>query len=348
MPDVTHHNAPDPTQPPTDVPRFWGWQTMASLAITAIIFIVLASFIDFRQLQDEIANCHKGLLLLGAAAHYLTYPVRGLRWRCCLNHFAIKASWRKFGLVVFFYNFMDNLLPAKLGDLYGAHMARINFGVRRSAAIGSLLFLRMIDAWVVLGLAFLSTTMLFSTHLPQTIVWTLIGGGLIALGATLLMITVLVFRKSLPDWIPDKIQQMVQAFHTGMWPRSRELLPIGFLTILVWLLEATWIYLMMRAFGIATTWEVTIFLTMLPLLASAFPITPSGAGIVELTLFSCLKVVGIASNLAISITVVNRFFDYWLHLLLGGLIWGLRSKFRLKTWRERPGGAEAATMTKTS
>ena len=75
----------------------------------------------------------------------------------------------KYGLVVFFYNFVDNLVPAKLGDLYAAHMARINFEVRRSEALGSLVFLRMADGWIVLGLAAVSSWVLFADRMPALV-----------------------------------------------------------------------------------------------------------------------------------------------------------------------------------
>ena len=56
----------------------------------------------------------------------------------------------------------------------------------------------------------------------------------------------------------------------------------------------------------------------------------------ELTLFSCLRLVGVSASLAASVTVVNRFIDYWLHIGFGVLIWVLRKKIRLYTWREIP------------
>ena len=75
---------------------------------------------------------------------------------------------------------------------------------------------------------------------------------------------------------------------------------------------------------------------MIPLIASAFPFTPSGAGVVELSLFSCLRLVGISSPLAVSVTVVNRFIDYWLHILLGTVIWLFRYRIGMHSWREVP------------
>jgi len=40
--------------------------------------------------------------------------------------------------------------------------------------------------------------------------------------------------------------------------------------------------------------------------------------------------------LAASVTVLNRFIDFWLHIGLGILAWSLRRRLRLRTWSESP------------
>ena len=37
-----------------------------------------------------------------------------------------------------------------------------------------------------------------------------------------------------------------------------------------------------------------------------------------------------------SLTVVNRFIDYWLHIALGVLTWAARRLIGLRTWRDVP------------
>jgi uncharacterized protein (TIRG00374 family) len=317
-------------------PQLWGWPTYLSIAVAIAILIFAASMVNLKEIWREIGTCDKRLVLLGALAHYITYVARGMRWRRCLIHLPVKAGNGRFGLLVFFYNFVDNLVPAKLGDVYAAHLARINFKIRRSAALGSIVFLRMIDAWIILLLAATASWMLFADRLPGAVLWSLIGGTIIAMAATGIMLVFFLFNKRVPDWIPEKIQQMIQSFHTGMWPRYKEFIPIAVLTITIWMLETTWILLLVLAFGLHIGSAEAVFLTMIPLLASAFPFTPSGAGVVEITLFSCLRVVGISSPVAGSLTVVNRFIDYWLHIALGVLIWAFRRVIGLRTWRDVP------------
>ena len=333
---MTDQSNQNPLNNHQKAPALWGWPTYLSIVIATIILIIAATMVDLKQIWREIAACDKRYVILGALAHYATYFVRGMRWRRCLIHLQVKAGSVKFGLLVFFYNFVDNLVPAKLGDLYAAHLARINFKIRRSAALWSIVFLRMLDAWIILILASLASWLLFAAHLPKAVLWSLIGGGLIAVGATFIMLIFFLFKQKLPGWIPEKIHQMIQAFHTGMWPRPKELFPIAVLTVMIWVLETVWIYSLLQAFGISFGLTEVVFLTMIPLLASAFPITPSGAGVVEITLYSCLRVLGLSSPIAASLTVVNRFLDYWLHIALGVLTWSVRRVVGLRTWRDVP------------
>jgi len=317
-------------------PVLWGWHTYLSVAMAIAILVVLVGLVDLDKVWKEVAASNKVYILIGMLAHYGTYPVRGMRWRRCLTHLPLQGSRAKFGLLVFFYNFVDNVVPAKLGDLYGAHLARINFGIRRSAALGAIVFQRTVDAWVLLMLASAGSWFLFSSRLPETVVWALVGGSVIAAATTLVMIPFFLFKHTLPSWLPLKIREMVRAFQTAMWPRAGEILPVALLTAVIWALETTWVFFLALGFGLKLTVVEAIFLTTIPLMATAFPLTPSGAGVVELTLFGCLRAIGVATSLAVSITVVNRFIDYWLHIGLGVVAWALRRKLGLRTWREVP------------
>jgi len=130
-----------------------------------------------------------------------------------------------------------------------------------------------------------------------------------------------------------------------MWPQTGEIIPIAGLTLAIWVLETLWIFFLVLGFGKTLSGTEAVFLTMIPLLASGFPLTPSGAGVVDITLFSCLRVVGVASPLAMSITVVNRFIDYWLHIGLGLLVWAMRERLGIRAVRDVAGAVPVASKT---
>jgi uncharacterized protein (TIRG00374 family) len=128
---------------------------------------------------------------------------------------------------------------------------------------------------------------------------------------------------------------MIEAFHDTMWPARKDWLPIAVQTILIWTLETIWMFCLISSLGISLSLPELIFLTQIPLLASAFPLTPSGAGAVEITLYGCLRLLSVGHPLAITVTVLNRLIDYWLHILLGILVWFFRGHLGLYSLRER-------------
>lgn len=328
------------------VPRLLGWHTYASVFAAMVILAILLSFVDLKEVWEQVKSCNKWLLLVASLCHYATYPIRGVRWQRCLLRFPLKAGPGKFGLIVFFYNFLDNIVPAKLGDLYGAHLVRINCGIQRSAALGALVFIRTLDAWIIFGLATLTAFLLFADQLPPSILWGLMSGGAIAFAASSFVLICFLLKKRLPQWFPNKLKAMIHSFNAALWPRPTELIPIAVLTTLIWTLEISWSFFLFKAFGIELSLVQAVFISMLPLIATAFPLTPSGTGAVELTLVACARAIGVSLSMAGTITVVNRLIDHWLHIGLGLLLWAFRRVVGLRTWREVPFENRQADLSK--
>jgi len=314
--------------------RLWRWPTVMSLAITLVILLGLGAMLDIQETWRQVVACDKTLMVLAGLVHYVTYLLRGYRWQRCLAQVSSSCQWRMFGLLIFFANGVDNVVPGKIADIYAAHLARINCGVRRSTALGALVFLRMVDAWVVLLLAALASWWLFATSLPRAVLWSLLLGVCIAGGVTLVLLIFVLSKMVLPTWLPVRGQQMIRAFHIGMCPPSRQLGLIIVLTSLIWGLEGVWTISLAAAFGIQVRLMQGMFLTMIPLLASALPLTPSGVGVVEVTMYSCLRLLDVSTVAAASLTVVHRLIDYWLHIGVSALLWAFRRPIGLRTWLE--------------
>src|SRR5262249_4769651 len=177
-------------------------------------------------------------------------------------------------------------------------------------ALGALVFLRMVDAWVVFLLAALASWQVFAIGLPRAVLWSLLLGVCIAGGVTLVLLVCVLSTMLLPTWIPARGHQMIRAFHLGMWPPSSQLGRIIVLTSLIWGLESVWTVSLAAAFGIKVRLMQGMFLTMMPLLASAVPLTPSGVGVVEVTMYSCLRLLDVSTATAASWIVVHRLIDY--------------------------------------
>ena len=314
--------------------RLWCWPTVVSLALTLVLLLGLGALLDLQDTWRQVVACHKTWLLVGGLAHYVTYVVRGSRWQRCLTPVSRPGQWRLFGLLLFFAQGVDNVVPGKLADVYAAHLARINCGVRRATALGALVFVRLVDAWVVFLLAALASWWLCATSLPRAVLWSLLLGLGMAGGGTLVLLVCVLSPMGPPAWIPARGHQMLHALHLGMRPPSSQWGRIIVLTSLIWGLESVWTVSLAAAFGIKVSLMQGMFLTMLPLLASAVPLTPSGVGVVEVTMYSCLRLLDVSIATAAAVTVVHRLLDYWLHIGVGAVLWACRRSIGLRTWLE--------------
>lgn len=299
-----------------------------------LVLMMLAAYANLGQVLKDLARANWRWVLLAFGAHYSTYFFRGWRWHKCLRHTACPASRRQLAMLVIFYQFVDNIVPAKLGDLYGAHLAKINYGLRRSTALGSMVFLRIMDLWFVLPLAVLSTRGLFSDPKLESLRWGLAGGTAAAVVLSIALLVLLLLHRNPPHWIPEGVHRRLEAFGTGLWPNPGELLGIAGLTGVIWGLEVTRMYCAALALGIHLTPLSTIFLTMVPLAATALPWPPSGAGAAEIGLLLALQTVGVSRDLGMAITILDRLAAYWSHIGLGVLMWTMRGWLGLRTWRQ--------------
>jgi uncharacterized protein (TIRG00374 family) len=204
----------------------------------------------------------------------------------------------------------------------------------------------MIDGWIVLGLAAVSSWVLFADRMPALVFWALVFGVAFAVAASGIMIAFVVLNRRMPTWVPERVERMIRDFRGRMVPSKKRIVGIVIFTIIIWVLEGLWIYWLTYAFGLELGLAQIVFLTMIPLLASVVPITPSGAGFVEFTLYGCLLALpeptAISKAMAASITFLNRIIDYWLHIVLGIVIWGIRYRLGIYSWRERTVARTAA------
>src|SRR5262249_13675209 len=174
------------------------------------------------------------------------------------------GTWPTWSLLVFFYNFVDNVVPAKLGDIYGAHLAWINLGIARATALGSIMCLRMVDTWVVLLLAVSASWWLFAASWPSAVRWGLFGGDLLAVGITGLVLGSGLVHRAPPSWLPATLYHRIRAVYQGVWPPTCQWALIGILTVVLWALETLAILSLMWAFNVDTGPVHGIFVTTLP------------------------------------------------------------------------------------
>lgn len=103
---------------------------------------------SLEQVKDILAQSHSGWIAVAIVAYGLNLTVRVIRWRTLLEK--VKAlSFKAVGTALVIGYAMNNILPARLGELFRANFAGKRYRAPRSAIFGSIFVERTLDGLIV-------------------------------------------------------------------------------------------------------------------------------------------------------------------------------------------------------
>jgi len=245
-------------------------------------------------------------------------------------------SGRSFDLakIIFLFQSIDCVLPAKLGDVYGAHLMKINFSLRRSFSLGSIFLWRIIDFVIAMAIVVTSAFVLFGNRIPPEIVSALKVAGLCLLAVLVLAGVFFHSHKHFPIKLKsERLRDLVDSFHQGL-RLNWKLVPLLWVsTTVIWFLEAGRFFFVCKSMGVDTSLVSILFISTCSALLTAIPFTPSGLGAVELGMVGLLAFVGIQGPVAYPLIIWDRLIAHWSQLFLGVVFVLFNKAIRLKGWQ---------------
>ena len=308
-------------------------RTIFSFLLSLVLisfFFSRTSFTDIVRYAEQVQPL---FLPLAFFTHYASYFFRGVRWKRMLQPAGFSGSTLDLTKITFLFQSVDCVLPAKLGDVYGAHLMKINFDLSRSFSFGSIFLWRMIDFVIVLSFAVLSAFVLFKNAIPAELMT-----AIKVVGPGLLIICVLIglffqhHKRVASRFESKKIRKLIHSFREGLRLNRRLLPSLVFFTILIWGSEILRFYFVCKAMAIKIDPFAVIFVTLFAMLFTAFPFTPAGLGAVELGMIKLLGFVGITGPIVYPLIIWDRFIAHWSQIFLG-ILFVLSSKpINVKVW----------------
>jgi hypothetical protein len=309
-----------------------------ALALAIVIFALRGLNIDLATTWGYMRQANPGLLLLGLAIFYCTFPLRALRWRMLLRNAGVpvdegRKSWASMpALIEYMYLswFANCIVPAKLGDAYRGYLLKHNGGVSFSTAFGTIFAERLLDMIGLFGMLVLSAWFTFGAHMPP-------GTEIVFLFGALLVVAILCGLAGM-RWLSPVIRKLIprrlhtfygrfesaalRSFRPAILPR------LILITGCVWLLEGFRLFFVIEALGpemAALSLSAIVFVALASSLLTALPITPAGLGVVEGTITVVLTLFGVDKNLGIAVTFLDRLINFW-SIIVGGFIVYIFSK----------------------
>jgi hypothetical protein len=316
--------------------RFFNVRTIGSIVFGLLLLFLLFRFvlnIDLNRTWALIATANPLFLLLALIAYYLTFPVRGLRWRFVLARSRTDVSFRDATEILFLSWFVNCLVPAKLGDLYRAYLLKGNFGASASRTVGTIFIERIADIIVIFGLALAAGFWSFQGRARPEVQFIFLIGFAVALALVIFVIGLRFWGHRLARFLPEQAGALWSRFHEGSTGAlsARSLPVILSLTAVIWLLEGARLYFVIRALALPDVGlgiSASVFVALAAALLTAVPLTPAGVGFVEAGITAALVIYGVAGDSAAAVALTDRGISILTVIVLGGLLYAFSDKVR--------------------
>lgn len=323
--------------------RLGNWKSLLSFAFAAavIVVVILKGGIDPHALWQRLRTINLGLFLSAFVLYYMTFPLRGYRWKVLLDN-AYKGEQEKVahmtlsGLTEILYIswFVNCVVPAKLGDLYRAYLAKLWAGVSWTKTIGTIMAERIIDILVLSLLLAATGFVVFRDKLGQVGLILILGAGLAVVGI-LVLLAMKTFSMRIRSLIPGRFVDRYVAFEEGTLHSFRRLPLLLGITVMIWVMEGGRLQLVFSSLGLQThisslPFAPMLFFALATAVLTTIPFTPGGLGLVEVGVGSLMIFLGINKTDAAAVVLVDRILSYYSIAFFGFLVYlfSKRSHFR--------------------
>jgi uncharacterized protein (TIRG00374 family) len=325
-------------------------RSLLSIAVPLIIIAVAVglNLKDMQQVPDVISRANLPMVLLAFLIYYCGFPLRGWRWTKLLKG----AGYRirvKDGTEILFLSWLVNcIVPAKLGDLYRAHLLRLNSPLSATKTLGTVFMERILDLIAIAALGLLAGYWRFRNSLdalPRSVQLIFALGVVVVVVLIVALVAMRSFGRRIMAILPlpRRAVDFYERFEEGVFGSvGLNGMPLlGVLTIAIWMTEALRLYFVVRALGLTDIdlgFSGAMFAALIGSLLTAVPLTPGGLGLVELGMLGLLTGVFNASKPhAAAIILIDRTISVFSIVVIGAIAYVLSSK-------PRGGGMEVAEI----
>jgi uncharacterized protein (TIRG00374 family) len=301
-------------------------QLFISIAVAVVCLYFAFRGISFSQLYAALRLAHFTWIFLGLSVYTCGYLFRNWRWQI-LIHPIKKVGYFSLLGPLFIGFFANNILPFRIGELVRAHITGQKIKISGSASLGTIFLERICDM-----IAFLSTFIAAALFFPFP-TDAKRAAALLAFFTTIAVAMLLLgirYQKHLRQWIkrlslPEKweikIQTMVENFIQGIsgMHELRYVASALAVSLIVWTLEGTTLFLIVHAFPVAFSWPQAFFLLFFMGLSVTLPQAPGYVGTMEFFGAKALQWLGIPAEMGLAIILTIHAAQFLYIVIVGCL-----------------------------
>ncbi len=300
--------------------------TLFVVALLALTFVRVFD-IDWSDLWKKIRGTDPLLYAAAFVLYYLSFWVRGLRWRLISKTAGLERSLSvkvpggiSCGAMILMGWFVNSVAFLRLGDAYRGWIMSRESGAGFAPSLGTVLAERVQDMLVVLLMALAASALVVvagDVEVPWIVI--AVAAALVAALAALLAVMRLHW-KAISVRLPRRMRRASQRFQLSTLRsfRGRDLPLQLALGAIGWMLEVGRFYFVAQGLGIEVGFGIVMFAALGNAMLSTIP-TPGGFGFVEGGLTGLLILLGVNDTDALSLTAVDRSISWISVIIFGGL-----------------------------
>jgi uncharacterized protein (TIRG00374 family) len=304
---------------------------------------ILALFLAFRGIEwpllwSHLKSADPVLLLAAFLLTNLSYLFRAVRWKLLFPRTELPLLSSLKVLILGF--FMNNVLPARAGELVRAHLGGKVTGEQRTLVLATIASERLTDG-LSISLMFVVIIGCFGRgHLDSTYANNLMYVAYLFAFVGFMVVVTLLFRKTIFRFTSALTKRFnsrsltyaltkFEVFIDGLSPLCvpRRALQISLWSTLIWGIELLVYVAIANAFSAQLPLSGCVLFLVAVNFSSLIPAAPGGIGVIELVATNVLFSLGVGHELALSMVLAQHVIQY--------VVIGVPGAFMLATLRSQ-------------
>lgn len=321
----------DPAVEPAMAPpeRLLSPRTVLSLVAAALIVAVAVwrAPIDWGDAWNRIRHANPWIYLSAVAVYWGSFGIRAWRWKLLLQNAGERRPVTPLVPIVIVSFFVNCVVPAKMGDVYRAYLARQRQQVGVPRALGTIIAERLLDLIVLMAMLLAAGGLVFRNSARGILIpYIVLGVGACLAGVGVLAVMRAGRGQRLLRLLPEAVFHRYENFRVGVVGSLRRLRLVAVLSVAVWISESARLGLVVYSLGDQRLLSLAqlILIALVAALLTTVPFLPGGIGLVEAGMVGVLVAVGrVDHNAALSIALLDRSISYGSVVLIGAIVFAV-------------------------
>lgn len=292
------------------IPRWL--RAVAGSALGAFLLWLALRQVDMVQLKQAFVGARGADLGIALILYWADIALRAVRWRALLAR-EVKLPFRQVLRALVVGYAVNNIVPARLGELFRADFLSREYGVTRSGALGSIVVERLLDALLVVLLFGVGLAVLPARAAGALEVAAAVAGAVVVLAAAAVAgiscLTDTGWDRRFPR-IGAQVRAVANSFAIV---RARGIVAPLFLSCAIWGLESGAIYAVLRSCGVAPGLLGLCVVVGAGSLSTLLPSAPGYVGSLQVAFMLAFVALGLDSIAGVAAATLVQVF------LLGGM-----------------------------